>query len=160
MCDKDEVASVTTYNCFPTCPNFNYFLDGSNTCQRCHPSCRFCKSSHDLTDCYKCNETNHFVEDTSKGNTFTSSTDGNRIQCTCTGGTARVSEYLCYPCDVRCTTCRDPLNVNCDSCALGAYKYGKSTCLSSCPSGYLKDDKNKICSYQIPKSNKLSVSTF
>ena len=51
FCDLDESTGSGTYNCFATCVDFGNYFDGSS-CQSSHISCRYCKSSPSLSDCY------------------------------------------------------------------------------------------------------------
>lgn len=38
-------------------------------------------------------------------------------------------------------------NIDCDMCSQGAYKIYKSQCTRKCPSPYIEDDSNRICSF-------------
>eukprot|EP00347_Sterkiella_histriomuscorum_P005396 403356774 len=157
FCDIDETGvTAGTYNCFYNCEDFGYYISGT-TCTECHKGCRYCKSAATSSDCYLCNKTNYFNQDYTK----TALTDtaalknANRITCNCSAGTITMGGGdKCMKCDSRCAVCTDILNVNCDSCADGAYKVYRGKCETKCPTNYVKDDDNRICNFDKSKTLK------
>ena len=69
------------------------------------------------------------------------------MTCKCSDGTITNDQKICNSCDKRCEVCTNPLNVDCDMCADGAYKIYKSECAIRCPEHYIKDDVNHICNF-------------
>lgn len=101
-----------------------------------------------------CNETAKFIVDQSIGTTYSSSVDGNRLQCKCGEGVFDETGNTCYNCDPKCLVCNHMLSVDCDMCANGAYKKYASECSTTCPSFYEKDETNHLCSFDMNLLNK------
>lgn len=76
------------------------------------------------------------------------------MTCECASGTITNDQKICNQCDKRCAVCNHLLNVDCDMCADGAYKVYESECALDCPEGYLKDDINHICSFDMSLLNR------
>ena len=151
FCDLDEATGAGTYNCFYTCPNFNNYIDGSGSCTECFDGCRYCKGSSAQTDCYLCNKTAGFVYrnwNTLNTTDVAATVNADRFTCSCSEGySSLLGGTLCRRCDSRCQTCKNPFNDQCDQCAAGAYKINQNTCSTSCPVNYIKDDTDRICSF-------------
>ena len=157
LCDimEPSITPVGSYNCFPTCPDFGYYLDSNGACQQCHNACRYCKDQTDRTACYLCNSTALFVQDSSQALVSSGVAESASLMtCKCAEGTITNDQKFCRTCDSRCAVCNHPLNVDCDMCADGAYKVYKSECATRCPPHYIKDDVNHICSFDMTLLNK------
>lgn len=58
----NTVNQPLTFDCYPICPDFGYFVTGSSlTCNECHNSCRYCRNSDGRDNCFLCNSTALFV---------------------------------------------------------------------------------------------------
>ena len=162
-------------NCYP-----GYYLNNNtHTCDQCHQKCETCLGKGDdiNNNCIKCKNQNDVLFNgtclESCGEKYYKTSNNqcepcktechscdNEVECTkCINGYF-LDNKLCYSCHETCATCLiggDENNNNCSSCKNDLYfiKEGEyvNNCVRDCPSGTVKDDKEKICKIKNKEEN-------
>ena len=121
-----------------------YFMPG---CQACNYACAACfgLASNQCSAC----KTGFFLQPSS-----TTCAD----ECP-SGYWKDTTNHICAPCNAACTTCLDETNTQCSTCNTNYYLQpppAGTTCDSTCPNGYWRDDTINKCQ---PCHNSCSICT-
>ena len=123
--------------CLSTCP-VGYWQDTDNhICASCDVACAACTSSAS-TQCSAC-KTGFFLRPTGTGC---------QNSCPSPGYWQDTTNHICAGCHTACSVCTGSSNTQCSACKSGYFLQpapDDTTCLSTCPVGYWKDNTDHIC---------------
>ena len=124
--------------CADYCPDRHWKDTTNNTCVPCDIACSACLGSSN-SECSACNS-GYFLQPSPESTTCLNS---------CPSGYWKdITNHICDPCNAACSACTGSLNSQCSTCNTNYYLQpppAGTTCDSTCPNGYWRDDASKKC---------------
>jgi len=120
-CTTTQYFDQTKQLCIFICSANQYYDEISQICQNCDISCETCKGiSRNCTSC----SPNSLLKITSNFGTCIDNCTSNQY----------LSDYTCFPCDIRCSGCLGPSNSNCTACSSDYFlNISTNQCTNLCP---------------------------
>ena len=147
---KDTINNI----CVNSCPIGYYEGYTSDECMPCHAACSKCEDGTH-TFCLACND-GYFLQPSST--TCLSNCPSGKWKdtannicvdsCPSPGYWQDTTNHICADCHTACSVCTGSSNTQCSACKPGYFLQPApdvTTCLSTCPVGYWKDDTNNKC---------------
>ncbi len=127
----------TTGPCVTSCPTNSVLSSDGKRCLSCASGCLTCGSAQNASSCKTC----------PAGTYLDYPPVGSCVTVCPTGTAANTADRMCEACHVTCAECNLPGQAgSCISCVEGRVFYPlNSSCLLSCPDGYLYDNSTARC---------------